>query len=108
MRNLFLDLMEKEKLTYDYNYDWCNLNEERELESSKIKIEIRRPINLDEIEDENDKVVIREDEDLIEEGEENVIDDSLIDASENDFIAKGKDKNLSDLEDKKNKLLYEE
>ena len=40
---------------------------------------------------------MREDEDLIEEGEENVIDDSLIDVSENDCITKGKDKNLSDL-----------
>jgi hypothetical protein len=53
-------------------------------------------------------VIIDDDEnELIEEGEENVNDDSLIDASENDFAAKGKDKNMDDLEEKKNKLLYD-
>lgn len=75
--------MEREEIVYDFNYDWCELNEERELESSKIKIEIRKPINIDEVEDENVPIVIREDNDeeeveLIAEGEENVIDDSLM------------------------------
>lgn len=78
-----MDLMEREEIVYDFNYDWCELNEERELESSKIKIEIRKPINIDEVEDENVPIVIREDNDeeeveLIAEGEENVIDDSLM------------------------------
>ncbi len=75
--------MEREEIVYDFNYDWCELNEERELESSKIKIEIRKPINIDEVEDENVPIVVREDNDeeeveLIAEGEENVIDDSLM------------------------------
>lgn len=78
-----MDLMEREEIVYDFNYDWCELNEERELESSKIKIEIRKPINIDEVEDENVPIVVREDNDeeeveLIAEGEENVIDDSLM------------------------------
>jgi hypothetical protein len=38
LRNLFLDLMEREEIKYDFNYDWCNLNEEKEIEGSKIKI----------------------------------------------------------------------
>lgn len=29
LRNIFLDLMEREGLSYDYAYDWCGLNEER-------------------------------------------------------------------------------
>lgn len=75
--------MEREEIVYDFNYDWCELNEERELESSKIKIEIRKPINIDEVEDENVPIVVREDNneeevELIAEGEENVIDDSLM------------------------------
>lgn len=75
--------MEREEIVYDFNYDWCELNEERELESSKIKIDIRKPINIDEVEDENVPIVVREDNDeeeveLIAEGEENVIDDSLM------------------------------
>ncbi len=55
--------MEREEIVYDFNYDWCELNEERELESSKIKIEIRKPINIDEVEDENVPIVVREDND---------------------------------------------
>jgi len=29
LRNLFLDLMEREDIVYDFNYDWCSLNEEK-------------------------------------------------------------------------------
>lgn len=111
LRNLFLDLMERQNIKYDYNYDWCSLNEERELEGNKIKIEIRRPLDLDEIEDEaeQEKPANNSNQDeIVEDGEENISEDDDIDASEQDFVAKpGKDKNMNDLEEKKNKLLYE-
>lgn len=111
LRNLFLDLMERQNIKYDYNYDWCSLNEQRELEGNKIKIEIRRPLDLDEIEDEaeEEKPANNSNQDeIVEDGEENISEDDDIDASEQDFVAKpGKDKNMNDLEEKKNKLLYE-
>jgi hypothetical protein len=44
---------------------------------------------------------------LLEDGEEN-IEDSMMETSEKDFVQNRKDKNLTDLEEKKNKLLFEE
>lgn len=33
----------------DFDYDWCNLDEERELENCKVKIEIKKPPNANDI-----------------------------------------------------------
>ena len=66
---------------------------------------------MDEVENENDEKAEeseREEEvELIEEGEENIIDDSSVGGSENDFIGV-KEKNLNDLEEKKNRLLFDD
>ena len=47
--------MVKENITSDFEYDWCNLSEERELENSKIKIEIGKPVNMDVFEKESEE-----------------------------------------------------
>ena len=47
--------MVKENITSDFEYDWCNLSEERELENSKIKIEIGKPVNMDAFEKESEE-----------------------------------------------------
>jgi hypothetical protein len=102
LRNLFLDLMEREGVRYDYCYDWCGLNEEREMEGNKIKIEIRRPVEMEEGGREKTE---REVEEVMEDGEENIVDD--LEPSEEDFFKKQKrEKVMSDLEEKKNRLLF--
>lgn len=77
LRNLFLDLMEREGLKYDYCYDWCNLNEERELQGNKIKIEIRRPVDLDDLDNDKNEHMNRDPDEIVEEGEENIIDEDI-------------------------------
>lgn len=108
LRNIFLDLLDRENYKYDYNYDWCGLNEERELEN-KVKIEIRRPIGAEEIEqlDQEDFSKKNQSDLIVEDGEENIVDED-IDASENDFVSKpAKEKKMQDLEEKKNRLLFD-
>jgi hypothetical protein len=36
--------MEREGYKMDFDYDWCNLEGEREIENCKVKIEIKKPI----------------------------------------------------------------
>ena len=142
LRNLFLDLIDREGINYNYDFDWCHLNEEKTLENSKIKIEIRQPvrheaplidlkkgdsnIEVNVVESraerkvvDQSKVNVKIDESKqgdmecdeiiedLEEGEENIVDDELVDTSEKDFMRSSGDKFMSDLEEKKNKLLYD-
>ena len=107
----------RENITCDFEYDWCSLSEERELQNSKIKIQIGKPANADdfqkESEQEKQQIVIekpkeqkKDEESVFIDGEQN-IDDSMMQASQKDYIQNRKDKNLLDLEQKKNKLLFD-
>lgn len=65
---------------------------------------------IEEMQDENDKGKSKAGQSdlIVEDGEENIIEEDDIDASENDFVSKaGKEKQLQDLQEKKNRLLYD-
>jgi casein kinase 1 len=49
LRRLFRELMEREGYKMDFDYDWCNLEEERVIESSKVKIELKKPVNVNSV-----------------------------------------------------------
>ena len=54
--------MIKENIVGDFEYDWCNLSEERELENSKIKIEIGKPVNMEAFEKESEEEILEAEE----------------------------------------------
>ena len=42
MRKMFKDLMERIGFTYDYNYDWVSLNEQKQFDTNNLRIIIQK------------------------------------------------------------------
>ena len=41
MKRLFRGVMERERISYDFDYDWCHLETDKNYNNGKLSLEIR-------------------------------------------------------------------